>query len=87
MDNFSLKMPLSKSNREPLIGAIEKSNSGHAAEERLQSFDVADCRVNTYVDGLAECVTPQCCNICGYSIPFASTFFCKHPQLVQSISR
>jgi hypothetical protein len=51
-----------------------------------QLFDIANCRVETYLEGLmAECLTTHLCPSCGYTIPFAKTYFCKHPKLVKIV--
>jgi hypothetical protein len=51
-----------------------------------QLFDISNCRVETYLDGvMAECLTPQLRSSCGYSIPFANAYFCKHPKIVKSV--
>lgn len=46
-----------------------------------QEFDTANCRVMACGEHLVECLTPQSRYSCNSAIPFADTFFCKHPLL------
>ena len=87
MDNLNQNKPDSNSNSKPKICSTRKDYPSEVEEiyqqDGQQLFDITDCRVRTYVEGMAECLTPQFCHSCGNSIPFANAFFCKHPLLVK----
>jgi hypothetical protein len=73
-----------------LTNPTSRNESPSGTKENTQKtdqlFDIANCRVETYLEGLmAECLTTHLCPSCGYSIPFAKTFFCKHPKLVKIV--
>jgi hypothetical protein len=73
-----------------LTNSASRNDCPHGAKEDTrkedQLFDIANCRVETYLEGLmAECLTTHLCPSCGYSVPFAKTYFCKHPKLVKTV--
>jgi hypothetical protein len=46
-------------------------------------IDTANCQVEIFLEGhMAECLTPRLRFSCGYSMPFANAFLCKHPKVV-----
>ena len=89
MDNLGQNIPAYNGNSEPKIRTTRKDYPSEVEEiyrqDSQQLFDIKDCRVRTYAEGMAECLTPQFCHSCGNSIPFASVFFCKHPLLVKRV--
>lgn len=89
MDNQNPNMPASNNNGEPDIRSTRdfpNEADVYSRRGRQQLFDTTHCRVKAYVEGVAECLTPQFCNYCGSSIPFAYTNFCTHPLLVKRVT-
>jgi len=85
MNNPMLNMSTSNSKANlPAKGKDYPSEVKEVYQRELKLFDTTNCRVRTYVAGLAECLTPGSCHYCGNSVPFANTFFCRHPLLVKA---
>ena len=52
------------------------SNEPHASSV----FEIEKCRAKNRGADLVDCLAPQQAHLCGNSLPFGSTYFCKHPR-------
>ena len=43
-------------------------------------FKVENCRAKNGVAGFVDCLALEQVHLCGFSFPFGSGYFCKHPR-------
>ena len=89
MNSQSKKIPTRKSNCESNNCSAKNDYPGEVEDNYQKEsllFDTANCQVEMFLEGrMAECLTPRLHLSCGYSIPFANAYLCKHPKLVKNL--